>query len=198
MKAIRFILVIAGAMVLGGCGSCSEAGTGGANSENGQVVVPKRDDSASPYNSNGNGNLVPYNGLANSNANGNPTLDNSKVTVVDTSNVKNTLKARKLPENSELTTIMNSKGHVVETRTFVNNEYISKVEKITVNPEDVTLNIHLKKGGVKKVPAGKIKDFRIATVYDLLTSVGITPELKNDPNAPSKEKVLREQIKKLQ
>lgn len=196
-KIFRLTTVIVGALVLGGCGSCGQdPQDGNSNLENADVLVPKRDDNGNPFNTNGNANMVPYNGLANSNFNGNPTLDNSNITVIDTSKVKNTMKGKKLPENSELETKMNSKGHVIETRTFLDNEFISKVEKVTVTPKDVTLKVYLKKGGVKEVSLDKISDFRIATVASLLEAAGVKTEPKNDPNEKTKEQILKERMQK--
>lgn len=196
-KIFRFTVLVVGALILGGCGSCGENPQGGnANTGNGNLVVPTRDDNGNPYNTSGNANMVPYNGLDNTNLNGNPTLDNSKVTVIDTSQAKNTMKGKKLPENSELETIMNRQGHVIETRTFLDNEYISKVEKVTVTPKDITLKVYLKKGGVKEVSLEKIRDFRIATVGSLLEAAGVKMENKPDPSQKTKEQILRERMQK--
>jgi hypothetical protein len=189
---IRLVLLSAIAICLSGCGSCSDAGGNlNTNANNATIVVPKADNTNNPYGSNANSKLVPYNGSEN--LNGNPTLDNSKITVVDTSKVKPTITTRPLPEDSELSTVMNSKGNVIETRTFKNNPYISKLERVTVTPKDVSLKLYLKNGTVRELPADKVKDFRIVATGTLLDIIGFKYPKDSAPKAKSKEELMKEQ-----
>jgi hypothetical protein len=194
---LRFAFLCAVAAVFTGCNSCGAAtDENNASSNNATVIVPKEDNTNNPYASNANSKIVPYNGTEN--LNGNPTLDNSKVTVVDTSNVKPTIRTRPLPEDSELSTVMNSKGHVVETRTFKNNPYISKLEKVTVTPKDVSLKLYLKNGSVKELPIDKVKDFRVIATGTLLEMIGFKYPPDSGPKAKSKEELMKEQGMKKQ
>ncbi len=178
--------------MLAGCNSCGGAETGvNANANNTTIVVPKADNSNNPYGSNANSKIVPYNGAEN--INGNPTLDNSKVTVVDTTKLKPSIQARPLPENSEMTTVMNSKGQVIETRTFKDNPYISKIERVTVTPKDVTTKVYLKNGAVKDLPGDKVKDFRIIATSTVLQIIGFRYPTQGAPKGKTKEEMLKEQ-----
>ena len=182
---------VVGALLMSACSSSSDVPeSANSNLGNTTVVVPKADNSKNPYGTNANSKVVPYNGSEN--LKGNPTLDNSRVTVVDTKNVKPTIPTRQLPENSVLTTEMNSKGHVIETRTFNGDQLVKKIEKITVTPKDVTIKVYLKNGKVKTLPDGKIRDFRIATVGQILEAAGEKIPVPQGSPGKSKEQMLKE------
>lgn len=182
---LKIAMGIAGAL-MSGCSSCNDvAEQTNSNQNNATIVVPKEDNSKNPYGANGNTKVVPYNG--NTNLNGNPTLDNSKVTVVDTKNVKPSVPSRPLPENSVLTTEMNAKGYVIETRTFKGDQLVRKIERITVTPKEVTVKVYLRNGKVKTLPDGKLRDFRIATIGQILEAVGEKVPVPTGSPAKSKE-----------
>lgn len=180
------LLIVALVTVCSGCASCGDTDAGNSNTNNVTVIVPERSENANtPFSSNGNTKMVPYNGAAN--LNGNSTLDNSKVTVVDTSKVKTENPARPAPENSEIVTEMNAKGHVIETRRFKDNPYLDRLVKTTVTPTQVSLKVYMKSGKVHDLPVDKLADFRIAAVSTILDAVGFKPPVKADPGAGKKE-----------
>lgn len=194
--AAIFSLGIGAVLVASGCTSGEETPeAANANSANTTIVVPKQDNSKNPYGSNANSKMVPYNGSGNTN--GNPTLDNSKMTVVDTTRkAKPTVPTKDLPENSFITTEMNAKGYVIETRTFRGDQAIKKVERITVTPKNVTTKVYLKNGKVKDLPADKLRDFRIATVGQILEAVGEKLPAPNGTPVRTKEQTKKERESK--
>ena len=177
---VRITILTVIALSLGACSAC---GTSEELSEANAITVPKEDSNGNPYNSEGNRKLVPYNGIENIDRN--TTLDNSKVTVIDTNKVETTIRSKKMPENSEITTEMNRKGHVIETRKFFDNPYLDKVVKTTITPKNVNLKVHLKNGRVKEIPPESIKDFRIAAVRTFLDAAEF--EIPVDPDLPQKD-----------
>lgn len=71
-------------------------------------------------------------------------------------------------DNSMVSTTMNSKGDVVETRIFKNNPQISKVEMNWVGPKNSVLKIFLKDGRVVDAKGGNIKNLGATPVATLL------------------------------
>ncbi len=172
--------------LLGACSSCdSTTETNPGNSD--QAMVPKEDNNGNPYAVNGERKIVPYNGIENVDTN--VTLDNSKVKVVDTKSVDTTIRKKKMPENSEMTTEMNKQGHVLETRTFIDNQFLDKIVKTTINPKNVTLKIYFKDGEVKEIPPEALGNFRIAAVGTIMKAAG--REIPADKNAPTKSEVMK-------
>lgn len=133
-------------------------------------MVPTENANGNPYNTEGNRRLVPYNGIEN--VNSDTTLDNSRVTVIDTNKVDTNIRSTNLPENSQITTVMNKQGHVIETRNFFDNKFLDKVVKTTVNPKNVKIEVYLKDGNVKEIDPADLKDFRMAGVATILKAAG--------------------------
>ena len=182
----KFIVVFLGFVFLNGCSSCNESpSTNTEANATTKVITPKRATNVSvPGNANANNPPKPYPGMK---PGENPTLDNSKVRVIDTNRAAEPPPARKMPDNSEMTTIMNSKGQVVETRRFLNHPQLGKIERITRTPKDVIVKVYLRNGKVLELPDKKIKDYRIDNALQILTAAGVKVEKTIDPNAPTKK-----------
>lgn len=179
LKATKVVIVASAVLLIAGsfsCGSTTESGPDNSN----LVSVPKRNDNANPYASNGSSNVVMYNGAKNINAN--VTRDNSQVRKVDTNSVETKIPSRKMADGSEVFTEMNKKGVVIETRVFKGNMYLDKIVKTTVSADDVTMKIYLKGGEVKEIPPGKFGNFRTIPASDVLSAIGINPAPK--PKGP--------------
>jgi hypothetical protein len=188
-KVIKYSIFFCSLILLNGCASsCGSAVE--TNSNTNEVIVPKRATNVKvPDNSNTN-NMV--NGLKNINGN-NPTLDNSKVKVIDTSNVKPTVPTRKMPDNSEMST--QSRGaDFVETRKFLNDPQLDKIERI-LNGKNVKFKVYLKNGKVFDLEEDKLKNYKSATAAAILGLVGIKTQVKVDPNAKTKEQIQKEEEK---
>ncbi|MCO6512033.1 MAG: hypothetical protein J5I65_14705 [Aridibacter famidurans] len=179
-NALRLLLLIFTAASIAGWSACSSA----SEPENtDQAMVPKEDANGNPYNTVGNRRLVPYNGVENIDKN--TTLDNSKVTVIDTNKIDTVARKQNLPDDSEMATLMNKQGHVVETRTFLKNKYLDKVVKTTFKPKEISIKIYLKSGKVVEVTEDKIGNFRTASARALLDAAGFV--IPVDPNEPQKD-----------
>lgn len=176
----KLVLLIAATVSISVFSTCSTSDQA-ENTE--QVAVPKEDANGNPYNTVGNRRLVPYNGI--DNIDKNVTLDNSKVTVVDTNKVETVARKKNLPDDSEVSTVMNKQGHVVETRTFLKNKYLDKIVKTTFKPKEVSIKIFLKSGKVVEVTEEKIGNFRTASAKTLLDAAGFVVPV--DPNEPQKD-----------
>lgn len=164
---------------MSGCSSCGETGPGNTESANANsvnVITPQRAPSnASPDQTNSNSNLVPYGGQS---AADNPTLDQSKVKVIDLSKVKpQPLPARKMPDNSEISTVQSPDGKAfIETRKFNGEKQLLKVERITKSASDKVVKVYLRNGKVFTVGNDKLKDFSKDTASSILQAVGVKPE----------------------
>ena len=163
----KFLVIFISAIFLYGCSQTSDEDSGfnqnynpytntTANAEN------KTDTSAK---------VLPYNGLKKTDVDeafkrsGNPAAEQSN------SNTVPTAMTQPLPENSEISTEMNSKGYVLETRTFKDHPVLAKIEKTTISPNKTELKVYLKNGKVYDVPEGKIENFRTATIKSILEVV---------------------------
>ncbi|MEZ5307550.1 MAG: hypothetical protein R2684_10440 [Pyrinomonadaceae bacterium] len=152
----------------------SNANTG--NISGNEVVKPK--EVPAPPGANSNTNLVPAKGV---DGNSNPTLQPPKnLQVIDT-NKAATMPAKKLADNSEVTVSQTKEGYFIESRRFLNNPQLEKVEKILKSPKDITYRVHLRTGKVIEVSGDTIKGFRTDTASMILRAVGIEPEQRKDP-----------------
>lgn len=185
MSGILKLTLLAAAVV--SVGIVAACGTAAEPENSAQAVVPKEDANGNPYNTEGNRRLVPYNGIENIDKN--TTLDNSKVTVIDTNKVDTVARKKNLPDDSELATLMNKQGHVVETRTFLKNKYLDKVVKTTFKPNDVSIKIYLKNGKVVEVTEDKLGNFRTASARGILDAAGFV--IPVDPNESRKDPAMR-------
>lgn len=97
-----------------------------------------------------------------------------RVVPVDPKNDKTTsgIYGRPAPDNSTFKATMDAKGMFMEIRTFNNDPYIIKVERLFTTP-DKTLKIYLKSGKVVQVPEEKLPNFAAATPGDILVAAGV-------------------------
>lgn len=175
-RVIKLSAIFFSFILLNGCASsCGSSSTesNSSNKSNTNIIVPKRVDKPnSQKNTNANTNLVPYNGAKNINAK-NPTLDKSKVKVIDTTKTKAEPMKKKLPDNSEGSVSMNKDGSFVEKREFKNHPQLLKLEKIIKSGKDIKFKVYLKNGKVLDVPEGKIKNLQNDSAKSILEAVGI-------------------------
>ena len=80
---------------------------------------------------------------------------------------------RPAPENSMVSTTMNSQGAVVETRVFKDNPQIVRVEMTWVGPKDNALKIFLRNGRVVEAKADNIENLGSTPISVLLEKAGI-------------------------
>lgn len=195
-KAIKFSIIFFSFALLSGCasscGSAVETNSNGSNTS--EIIVPKKASNVSvPTNSNGNTKMVPYSGSANTNG-PNPTMDNSKVKVIDTtdpSKVKPPPK-KKMPDNSEISA--GSVGRTfVETREFKDNKDLDKLVRI-VDGKNIKVKVYLKNGKVIDLEEGKIKNYKTDRVAQILEAVGMKP--KGSDKADEKNTKEKEELKK--
>jgi len=176
------LLAISLAALLAGSFGC-----GGAQSnENSSTVV------AVNNNPTANSNVVPLtpvNGMPPAaNANGFPNTNQPNVTVVNPpANAKPlTFPA---PDNSEYATTMDKTGEAIETRTFHDNKYITKVTRTWKGVDDKTIQIYLKNGKVVNLPGDKLPEIRSLPVESFYNAAGITvtPATSSGPPAVNKQ-----------
>ncbi len=79
------------------------------------------------------------------------------------------------PDNSEISSTMNSKGVPIETRVFKNNPMLLKVEKTFEDPVNPLTKAYLKNGKVLIVPKGALAKPETATGDEILRAVGAKP-----------------------
>ncbi len=186
LKGLKFILIFGLFALLGGCSSsCGSATEGNTNTQT-NVIVPERSDTQ-PMGSNANTNMV--NGLKNANMN-NPTLDNSNVKVIDTTNVNTAPPKKQLPDRSELST-KSVGAKFVETRKFLEHPQLDKLERI-IDGKDIIFKIYLKNGKTFNLAQEKLKDYKTASAYDILKAVGVDPMKTDKPGGKTKEDLIKE------
>ncbi|NNE65292.1 MAG: hypothetical protein HKN33_01900 [Pyrinomonadaceae bacterium] len=189
--SIKLAVLIMSAIVISGCNSCGTTPSDGSNSNSTNVLKPRRADNAGPasnLNTNANTRVSkPYPGTK---PGENPTLDNSKVKVINTDRGGVAPPVKKGPDNSEMFTVMKG-GVVVETRRFLNNPQLQKIERITRTPgKDVVVKVYLRGGKVIDLPDNKLKNYKIDTATTILLAAGV--EIKGDPSAPTKEEIMKQ------
>ncbi len=186
---VRLAVLFFGLALVAGCSSCGETGKDNedsANSNGVNVITPKESAGVRPGPDNSNSKLVPYPGLENGN---NVTLDESKVEVIDTSKAKpQPLQPKKMPDNSEIMTVQSPDGmSVIETRKFVGDKQLAKLERITKSANDRVVKVHLKNGKVVTKPNNKIKEFSTDPASSILLAAGVRPVVPADATPESKE-----------
>ncbi|MDH3492636.1 MAG: hypothetical protein OEM82_03735 [Acidobacteriota bacterium] len=182
-----FIVAVIGLIFLNGCSSCGGPPTENSNAAgaNINVITPQRATNIN-VSANANAKPQPYPGIKEGD---NPTLDNSKVQVIDTTKARVDPPARKGPDNSELTTIMNSKGEVIESRRFLNHEQLEKMERITRSPRDVTIKVFLRNGKVIEIANDKIASFKNVKPDQVLIAAGVKPIPKSTSKGTKEEEL---------
>lgn len=76
------------------------------------------------------------------------------------------------PDNSEISSQTNEKGQPMETRVFVNNSALAKIERVYVTMENPKITVYLKNGKAVNVPNGKIENPLTATAKEILRAAG--------------------------
>lgn len=164
-------------LILTGCSSKSSetnsanSNTVAANSSVTSAINNAQLNSSSSITSNGPAQVVQN---INPNAfNANP-QSNAKVVTVDPKQDKNTsgIYGRPAPDNSTFTTTMDSKGIATETRAFIDDPYLIKVERIFTTPNK-KIKIYLKNGKVVEVGEDKLPTFAVTAPGTILEAAGV-------------------------
>lgn len=180
--------VLAAVSVLGGCASsCGAPGETADAPPETNIVVPVEREAPTPA---GNANVEMVNGL-DPKGGKNPTLDNSKVRVVDTTKVKTEPPKKRLPDGSEIMTTMNKEGHFVEIRRFPDHPDLEKLVRTIRSGKDIRFEVHLKNGKVHPLPEGKLENYRKASAGMILEAVGVKPTVVKRPPAATKEEEMK-------
>jgi hypothetical protein len=175
VKVLKVFFVLLGCGLMNACGSCGAAPTGNWNSANSgkntNVIRPQKAANANgaASNANANANLRLYPGLEKGK---DPTTDNSKVKVIDTSKLKAKPPVRKMPDNSEMSTVGKPDGSFVESRKFLNHAQLVKIERTIKSAKDITLNVYLRNGKKITLPNDKLKNYRTASAAQILRAAG--------------------------
>jgi hypothetical protein len=114
-------------------------------------------------------------------------MDDAKVKVIDTSKIRNGLPAKKMPDNSEMSTIGKPDGSFVETRRFLNHPQLEKIERTIRSMEDITLKAYLRNGKVITIPTDKLKNYKTVSASDVLRIAGVKIETPVDGNRDTKK-----------
>lgn len=171
----KIALIIAIAAVFSGCGSSPD------ETPNANVNAPNAGITAGQ-----NSNLVPYSNQIDPNAfNGN--ANNLRTVNRPPENTQESFKSRNAPDDSEFKTMMNSKGEVLETRTFRSHPQLLKIERVTIGSEQ-KLKVYLKNGRVYDTTEEKIPNFTVAAPQNILIAVGAAPKPGAQPEVKDKTK----------
>lgn len=189
-KGFKLLIIFLTLTLLNGCASSCGSETASNTNGNTNVLVPKRADNA-PDITQGNTNMV--NGMKNSNGK-NPTLDKSKVEVVNTNTAKIEAQKKPLPENSELTTSMGKDGSFIEVRKFQEDPDIDRVERILKSPKDIKIKVYLKNGRIYELDDSKLKNFRVDTSTTIMNAIGVKQTEIDNSGGKTKEQLKAEQM----
>ena len=171
---IKMAVLTCAALFFGACSSCSEVTTEeGKNGEKTEVITPKEAKTGKTSNSNTNAapQLKKFPGVKDGE---NPTLDPKKVKKIDMSKVQKGVPAKKMPDNSEMTTTMKGR-YFLETRRFLNHPKLERLERLSKSAKDIEITVYLRNGKSVKVAEGKIKNYKTDTASSILTAIGVTP-----------------------
>jgi histone H3/H4 len=91
------------------------------------------------------------------------------------------------PDNSEVQTIMDENGVVIETRTFKNNKNITKVVSTTRDGTNRTVTVYNAKGESRNLPKDKIDNAMKETGDALAAAAGWTVDKSRDAASATKE-----------
>lgn len=93
------------------------------------------------------------------------------------------------PDNSEITSLMDAKGQMIDTRTFKNNPVLAKIERNVTDAKNPQVKVYLKNGKVINLPPGKLANPTGASASEILIAAGLAPKAAPPKNAPpGKEK----------
>jgi len=92
------------------------------------------------------------------------------------------------PDNSEYQTTMDKTGAAIETRTFHDNPYITKVTRTWKGVNDKSIAIYLKSGKVVNLPGDKLPEIRSLPVESFYEAAGVkvAPPVVKGPPAVNK------------
>ncbi len=177
-QGVKFFAVFFSFLLLNGCASsCGSSVETNSNGQTNEIIIPKKADNASIPN-NANANMV--NGVSNTN-NVNPTLDESKVKVINPETSKVEPPKKKMPDNSEMSA--KSVGATfVETRQFLKHPQLDRLERI-IEGRNIKLKIYLKDGKTYDLEESKLKDYKNDSAATILKAVGVNPVEAKDQNA---------------
>lgn len=124
--------------------------------------------------------------------NANPNT-NARVVAVNQNEIKDKIgvAGRTAPDNSTVSSAMNAKGIPIETRTFKDNKYLVKVERIFTNPK--TIKIYLKDGKIVEVGDDKLPNFTAASPGNILIAAGYDLKKLADQNQGNTENPVKKQ-----
>lgn len=77
------------------------------------------------------------------------------------------------PDNSEITSSMNDKGQMLETRTFKNNPTLAKVERLYVELDKPVITAYLKNGKKVDLTAVKMDDPMKSSAEDIINRINV-------------------------
>ena len=75
------------------------------------------------------------------------------------------------PDNSEVTSSMNDKGQMLETRTFKNNPTLAKIERLYVELDKPIITAYLKNGKKADLTGVKLDDPMKASAEDIIKRI---------------------------
>ena len=88
------------------------------------------------------------------------------------SNSNINLVSRPAPDDSTFSSTLNQKGQPVEMRVFNRDQFLLKVERIYVSPEQKILKVYLKSGKIIELKDEQIPNFAVASVSTILNAAG--------------------------
>lgn len=174
-NVLKTSILLLGFALLSGCSSCGAADTANSNPDNSNnvtVITPQKAVDGRPGPDNSNSKLVPYPGTEDGK---NPTLDESKVKVIDMSKVKPKPPVpRRMGDGSEILTVQSSDGlSFIETRKFNNQEQLDKIVRTSKSPKDRVVKVYLRNGKVVTIDNEKLKNFATDSADSILLLAGI-------------------------
>lgn len=140
--------------------------------------------------------MVPARGIENLDPNAfNAKTDaNIKVVTVDPKNDKQTsgIYGRTAPDDSTFKATMDAQGVIMEVRTFINNPYLIKVEKVFTTPNK-KMRIYLKNGKVVEVSEEKLPNFAATAPGTILEAAGVDLSNLQKPGQGDKSNPVKKQ-----
>ncbi len=166
-----FLIIFISAVFLCNCSSASNENSGFNENYNPYTNTNNHENNADSA-----AKAVPYDNLKKSDTD--KVFSRSANSRANQNTANPTALTQSLPENSEISTQMNDKGYVVETRTFKDHMVLKKIEKITITPKKTELKVYFKSGKIYDVPKDKIENFRTASAQDIYQAVGVIVSVK--------------------
>jgi hypothetical protein len=80
------------------------------------------------------------------------------------------------PEDSTITTTMNSKGQILEIRVFKKHPQLAKLESTWTGTKDRNIKLFLRDGTSRELTTDKVENLRSVTAAQMLEMAGITAQ----------------------